>query len=150
MNQIYTVPISVKGIVFEDGKVWLRKNEREEWELPGGKLDEGEQPTETAVREMEEELGLEVTVSDLVHAHLYQIKQSNDESKGVLVISYLCSIVKRVSDLEYEGEAGPAEFKAFSVEEVAELKMPEFYKKAIQSAEFARKINKNIENVQYK
>ena len=74
MSQIYTVPISVKGIVFEDGKVWLRKNEREEWELPGGKLDQDEQPTETVVREMKEELGFEVTISDLVHAHLYQIK----------------------------------------------------------------------------
>lgn len=33
------LPISVKGIVFQDGKVWLRRNERSEWELPGGKLD---------------------------------------------------------------------------------------------------------------
>ena len=144
MNQIYTVPISVKGIVFEDDKVWLRKNERQEWELPGGKLDVGEQPTETVVREMEEELGLEVTVSDLVHAHLYQIKQSNDESKGVLVISYLCSIVKKVSDFEHVGEAGPAEFKAFIIEDIMGLKMPEFYKEAIQSADLARKIKRNI------
>jgi hypothetical protein len=53
----YLVPISVKGIVFEDGKVWLRHNERNEWELPGGKLDEGEQPEETVVREMIKKAG---------------------------------------------------------------------------------------------
>ncbi len=96
MNQNYSVPISVKGIVLEDDKIWLRKNERNEWELPGGKLDEGEQPIETVVREMEEELGLEVIVSDLVHAHLYKIKKSNDESKGVLVISYLCGLLRKL------------------------------------------------------
>lgn len=150
MYKTYSVPISVKGIVFEGDKVWLRKNERDEWELPGGKLDEGEQPTETVIREMEEELGLEVTVSDLVHAHLYKIKQSNDESKGVLVISYLCSIEKRVSNFEHVGEAGHAEFKSFTTEEVSGLKMPEFYKEAIRGAEFIRKIGDTINHVQYK
>lgn len=44
---LYNILISVKGIVFDDEKVWLRKNERQEWELPGGKLDKGEQPEET-------------------------------------------------------------------------------------------------------
>lgn len=50
--QPFKVPVSIKGIVFEGDKVWLRKNE---WELPGGKMDEGEQPHETAIREMREE-----------------------------------------------------------------------------------------------
>lgn len=58
----YLVPISIKGIVFENGKVWLRKNERDEWELPGGKLEDGEQPKETIIRELKEELGFEVKV----------------------------------------------------------------------------------------
>lgn len=139
MIQTYSVPISVKGIVFEKGEVWLRKNERDEWELPGGKLDEGEQPTETVIREMEEELGFEVTVSDLIHAHLYKIKQNNDEVKGVLVISYLCEIQKRVSDFEYVGEAGPAKFKLFPIEEIENLPMPDFYKEAIRSASICHK-----------
>ena len=43
----YDVPISCKGIVFENGRVWIRQNERGEWELPGGKLDPGEQPEDT-------------------------------------------------------------------------------------------------------
>ena len=78
-------PISVKGIVFENNSVWLRKNERNEWELPGGKLDQGEQPETTVVRELREELGFDVEVVDIIQAHLYTIKTS--ESKGVLVIT---------------------------------------------------------------
>src|SRR5438876_10609028 len=90
--QPYMVPITVKGIVFEDDSVWLRKNERDEWELPGGKLDRGQQPEETVTREMQEELGFTVKVKDLVSAHLYAINRSIDESQGVLVLSYTCEI----------------------------------------------------------
>lgn len=130
----YNVPISVKGIIFDDGKVWLRKNERQEWELPGGKLDEGEQPEETAVREMQEELGFEVEVITPVLAYLYTIKKSSDESRGVLVVSYLCKIIKKSGEFEIEGEAGKAEFKNFSTEEIDNLNMPQFYKEAIKKA----------------
>ena len=106
MSRSSRLPISVKGIVFEDGQVWLRKNERNEWELPGGKMDPGEQPEETVVRELKEELGLETKVIDIVQAYLYEIKTSKDESKGVLVVTYLCRLIKRVGDFEIEGEAG--------------------------------------------
>lgn len=130
----YSVPISIKGIVFDNGKVWLRKNERNEWELPGGKLDQGEQPEQTAVREMREELGFATEVVDIIQSYLYTIKSSNDESRGVLVVSYLCKIVGKTGDFEIDGEAGKAQFQDFSVEEVSKLNMPEFYKIGIQKA----------------
>lgn len=130
----YVVPISVKGIIFEDGNVWLRKNERNEWELPGGKLDLGEQPEQTVVREMQEELGFAIEVVDIVQAHLYTINASEDESQGVLVVSYLCKLLDKTGEFETEGEAGKAYFQNFSVEEISKLNMPEFYKVGIQKA----------------
>jgi 8-oxo-dGTP pyrophosphatase MutT (NUDIX family) len=130
----YLVPISCKGIVIEDGKVWLRKNERDEWELPGGKLDPGEQPEDTVKREMLEELGVEVAVGRPVSNYLYTIKVSSDENRGVLVTNYACKFVKRVGDVEHVGEAGHAEFKTFTPNEIDELNMPGFYKTAIKLA----------------
>lgn len=130
----YLVPVSVKGIVFDDDTVWLRSNERGEWELPGGKIDPGEQPTETVIREMREELGYEVTVNDLISAHMYTIEKSIDENYGVLVLMYKCDINSRSGIFEFDGEAGKAEFKAFPLSEIHSLNMPSFYKEAIAVA----------------
>lgn len=134
MHQSFLVPISIKGIIFEDQRVWLRHNERNEWELPGGKLDEGEQPEKTVVRELQEELGFETEVIDIVQSYLYKIQTSNDESRGVLVVSYLCRLLKKTGDFEIEGEAGISKFEQFSLDEVKNLNMPDFYKKAIIKA----------------
>lgn len=131
------LPISVKGIVFEDGKVWLRKNERQEWELPGGKLDPGEQPTQTVEREMWEELGMRVRPVVPVQAFRHVIPGSADENDGVLVLSYLCETLAVTGKFETVGEAGAARFRKFSVDELAELKMPAFYSEAIRSAVMA-------------
>lgn len=132
MYEPYKVPVSIKGIVIEDGKVWLRKNQRDEWELPGGKMDEGEQPEETCARELKEELGFDTEVKDVISAYLYTIKVSDDESRGVLVVSYLCELEGKTGDFELEWEEGKSEFKAFPLDEVADLKMPDFYKEAIK------------------
>ena len=53
-NTAYRFPVSVKGIVYFNGKVVLLKNERDEWELPGGKLELGETPEACVIREIEE------------------------------------------------------------------------------------------------
>jgi 8-oxo-dGTP pyrophosphatase MutT (NUDIX family) len=127
----YNVPISVKGIVIENGKVWLRYNERKEWELPGGKLDKGEQPEETVVRELEEELGFKVKAEKLVGAYLYTIKLNEDESRGVLVLTYLCNLVNKIGKFEVIGEAGKSKFKKFPLKDIKNINLPEFYKKTI-------------------
>ncbi|WP_416411147.1 NUDIX domain-containing protein [Empedobacter falsenii] len=46
------MPISVKGIVIINGKYLLVKNNRNEWELPGGRLEQNELVEETVVREI--------------------------------------------------------------------------------------------------
>lgn len=130
----YLLPISVKGIVFEDERVWLRKNERNEWELPGGKIDPGEQPKQTVKRELLEELGFNVSVNDLISADIYTINKSIDESYGVLVVCYRCELLSKTEVFEIIGEAGKAEFKLFSINEVDSLNMPSFYKNSIKKS----------------
>jgi 8-oxo-dGTP pyrophosphatase MutT (NUDIX family) len=53
----------VKGVAVQDGKVLLLENERDEWELPGGKFELGEDPGDCVVREIGEETGCHVLSS---------------------------------------------------------------------------------------
>lgn len=49
-------------------QVILLKNERDEWELPGGKLEPGEDILECLAREIHEELSEPVRVGCLLYA----------------------------------------------------------------------------------
>jgi 8-oxo-dGTP diphosphatase len=53
------------AIIERDDGRWLfvRPVYRKGWTLPGGLVDRGEQPARTVVREMGEELGIEVTIA---------------------------------------------------------------------------------------
>src|SRR5260370_25406185 len=65
-----TWPVSIKGVAVDaHGRVLLLKNERQEWELPGGRLETGDpaagmrgddSPEQALEREILEETGREV------------------------------------------------------------------------------------------
>lgn len=50
--------VGVKGVIVADGKILLlkRSGEREFWDLPGGRIEQGERPETTLARELQEEL----------------------------------------------------------------------------------------------
>jgi len=73
-------------------------------------------------------------VIEIVQADLYTINESIDEMQGVLVISYLCKLIKKSGGFEIEGEAGSAQFKKFPLSEIETLNIPQFYKTAILKA----------------
>lgn len=119
-------PVSVKGVLVRDGQVLLLKNEREEWELPGGKLELGEEPSVCVAREITEESGLGVTTGPILDAWQYHIREGRD----VLIVTYGC---------HPDGDQPPAlshehkEIGFFTLAEVASLNMPGGYKQSIQS-----------------
>ncbi len=83
-----TVPVSVKGVVIDRGKVLLLRNERDEWELPGGKLEPDEEPEDCCRREILEETGLTVRVQALIDAWLYRAAPEGN----VLILTYGCEL----------------------------------------------------------
>ena len=59
MNQ----KISVYGAILKEGKLLvLHRKKPDVWELPGGRIEYGEHPIETAIREVKEETNLDVEV----------------------------------------------------------------------------------------
>jgi 8-oxo-dGTP pyrophosphatase MutT (NUDIX family) len=116
----------VKGVVIRDGKVILVQNERDEWELPGGKLELSESPKECLVREISEELQLVVRPASILDSWVYTIASG----VHVLVLTYGCS----------ESSLGEAvlsdehsELRWFPLAEVDGLRMPDGYKKSIRT-----------------
>ena len=59
---ISTAAIAVKGDKFLLALRNPGTSIGESWEFPGGKTEEGENPREALIRELSEELGIEITV----------------------------------------------------------------------------------------
>jgi 8-oxo-dGTP pyrophosphatase MutT (NUDIX family) len=117
-------PVSVKGVAVQDGRVLLLENERAEWELPGGKLELGEDPAACVVREIGEESGWQVSAGPLLDCWQYHIGPGQD----VVIVTYGCPVAS----------AGPpvvsAEHKRaelFTEQDLADLRMPGGYRRSI-------------------
>ncbi|WP_232696455.1 NUDIX hydrolase [Brevibacillus daliensis] len=123
------LPISIKGVIVHHDKVLLLKNERNEWELPGGRLEENETPEECVLREIAEETALICTTTGLIDTWVYTVAKG----KQVFIVTYLCHILLpdsdslRISDEHLEGNW-------FSILECQRLPMPDGYKDSILRA----------------
>jgi 8-oxo-dGTP diphosphatase len=51
------------AIVKDNALLLLHRAKRDQWELPGGKIDSDETPHQAAQRELKEEIGCEVTIT---------------------------------------------------------------------------------------
>jgi 8-oxo-dGTP pyrophosphatase MutT (NUDIX family) len=124
-NSAYRFPVSVKGVVIRRGRVILLKNERDEWELPGGKLELHETPASCLAREIGEELRLEVDPRRLLDSWVYDIAPG----VHVLILTYGC--VERREGAAVVGDEH-RECRWFSIEDVESLDMAAGYKASIR------------------
>ncbi len=122
MTRLY--PVSVKGVVIRDGKVLLLLNERDEWELPGGKLELGEDPAECVTREILEEVGWHVIPGPILDAWQYHIGDDAD----VLILTYGC---RTSSTADPVVSAEHRRVGMFSPGEAEGLRMPAGYLRSV-------------------
>ncbi|GAA2496111.1 NUDIX hydrolase [Streptomyces murinus] len=121
-----TFPISVKGVVLDpQGRVLLLKNERAEWELPGGKLEGPESPEQRVETEIREESGWTASAGQLLDVWMYE----PIPGRQVFIVTYGCTAIdaRRPPVVSHEHkEAG-----LFHRDEVPGLVMPQGYKDSI-------------------
>lgn len=92
----------VAAAIIEDGGKFLLARRKANvpypllWEFPGGKVEAGEDPKDCVIREIREELAIEITV-----AGIYDVVFHRYPERDVLVLAYRCRWVGgEVRDLD--------------------------------------------------
>jgi 8-oxo-dGTP diphosphatase len=126
--------IVAAGIVIENGRVLLAQRKPDAhlagaWELPGGKVEEGEDPRDALRRELREELGIDVRVGEIVDVTFHRYEAVN---KTILLLFFDATRVPGsaepraldVATFEWSGVSGldPARFPAGDVAVVAKIR----------------------------
>ena len=118
-------PVSVKGVLFESDRVVLLENERREWELPGGRLEAGEDPGSCLAREFAEELAAAVLVETILDCWVYEVRPRRE----VMIVTYG---VRRVNQGPLRVTNEHRRFGLFALGELDGLPMPEGYRRSIR------------------
>lgn len=136
-------PVSVKAVVLDvRGRVLLSKNDLEEWELPGGRLETGAEETgrradaspESAVeRHVLERTGWLVEADALIDDGVWIHETAPD--RRVLIVTYGCSLLppdQPPPTAENHGDHGDHKESAlFPLDRIPDLNMSSSYKRAI-------------------
>lgn len=127
MQNDLVLPISIKGILGPPGSVVLLRNERDEWELPGGRIEPSdESPPACLRREVAEELDLVVDVGLPVHSWRYEPVPG----RSVHVIAYDCEIVGSWPEHLWHSHEHSG-VKLFTAADLPGINLPQGYRDAL-------------------
>ena len=116
-------PVSIKAIIIDDHKILCLKNERNEWDLPGGKIKINEDIEECLIREVKEEVNLEV--NNLKILKPFNIKV-NDVPVVIIVYSANISCDSSIF-ISYEH----SDYNFFSKHEITNINIHQDFKNLI-------------------
>lgn len=96
-------PCAAGAVVTDDtGRLLcVHSPKREDWETPGGVVDPGEVPAETARRETREESGIECELTGVLFARLMEVTYDVSETLPIPVVVFTAD---RVGGSELDGE----------------------------------------------
>ncbi len=90
---------TVRGIIFDDGKLWLVQSRFGEVKLPGGGLEEGENDIDGLIREIKEELGRNVIKESIQEfGYIDEKRKSNHDDYIFHQINrlYFCKVTDEI------------------------------------------------------
>lgn len=119
-------PVSVKGVVLIERRVLLLRNERDAWELPGGRPEPGESWPQALARELREEAAIDVAVGPLLAEWRYEVLPA----RFVWIAAFGCTTA-RVEALRVSAEH--RELRLVDVGALADLRLHDGYRAVIEA-----------------
>ena len=117
------LPVSIKAIIVDDNKILCLKNERNEWDFPGGKINFNEDVEACLKREVKEEVNLDIKNLNILKS--FNLKFN---SVPVFIVVYSANIS---CDSSIFVSFEHSDYNFFSKHEINDLNMPNDYKKLI-------------------
>lgn len=124
-NSPVHAPVSIKGVLLLKGCVMLVKNPRNEWELPGGRADAGEEHAQTLSREFAEELALAVSVGEPIDSYLFEVIPG----RHVFIVTYGCTLAGEFAPRLSEEHS---EHCLWPVDRLSEIDLPAGYRRSVE------------------
>ncbi|MFA7244772.1 MAG: NUDIX hydrolase [Candidatus Magasanikbacteria bacterium] len=130
----------VYAVILNENKevLMIHRTDHDLWEIPGGKWEEDETPWQAAIREVEEETGLQVEVEKIVSLGSRPERQD-------LVFTFLCKIIG--GEIKHTREADDIQY--FSLENIPPNTAPSKLERikdvlAMQEQCFLRDISQSV------
>jgi 8-oxo-dGTP diphosphatase len=125
-DQSFNVGLKI-FVASNDGKLLVLQDPEGLWELPGGKIQEGEEIEEALQREIAEELGdkVQIEIGSLFHAW---IRQGKSKNYFIFLVGFQCTFLGGEIHLSSEHQ----NLKWIAREDISSLPFENTYQEAVQ------------------
>ncbi|MDP2669142.1 MAG: NUDIX hydrolase [bacterium] len=120
--------IPVKALIENEGKILIMLGaDDDHWQLPGGRVNEGENLEEALKREIKEELNLDIEPISVFGAFLFK----SASGKNHIVLVYKCRVLNNLDEIKFnDGET--KEIRWVSVSDFKSLKIRDGYRNELK------------------
>lgn len=114
----------VCAIIIKEDKILIAQRSEKmklplKWEFPGGKLEAGENEKEALIREIKEELNIEISPSQRISSHIHDYV-----SFKINLIAYLCEYISGEIQLSEHKDYKYIPFEELKDHDLAEADIP--------------------------
>lgn len=121
--------VSAKAVICVDGQVLLLRTPTGNWDLPGGRLEPGEDIETSLVRELREELGISIPLGQVIYCG---VRRRDLPKHNVVVVAYLCTMEADLDQIVLSDEHD--EVRLWSADDIAAMDLVDSYREAVAQA----------------